>query len=434
MRTKTSERIVGWGISMALIFSLCSCGGEQSRSGEYHTAEGSETERDEDAPMTGNAGENADEGRMEQGAVAFTDFGVRLLQSTFRDEENVLISPLSVILALGMTANGAKGETLSQMEDAFGISREEWNTFLRDYRKALPQGDKYKLSLANALWITADERFSVEQEFLQNNADYYEAQVHRAIFDDTALKEMNEWVEKSTDGMVKNILDRVDENAVMYLVNALAFDAQWQERYKENQIQKEEFTSEDQSIAQVEMMYSEESQYLEDEQAAGFLKYYADGKYAFAALLPNEGVSVREYTESLTGASLRKILAQSQEKRVQAAIPRFQSEYSVELKEALQGMGIQDAFDEDKADFSALGYSAEENIFVSRVIHKTNITVDANGTKAGAATVVEMEDGCGGMEPEEVKIVYLNRPFVYMLIDCETKLPVFLGTVMDVGE
>ena len=82
----------------------------------------------------------------------------------------------------------------------------------------------------------------------------------------------------------------------------------------------------------------------------------------------------------------------------------------------------------------ALGYSDEGNVYISRVVHKTFIAIDTKGTRAGAATVVEMEDGGVAIEPEEPKIVYLNRPFVYMLIDCETKLPVFLGTVVDVRE
>ncbi len=181
-------------------------------------------------------------------------------------------------------------------------------------------------------------------------------------------------------------------------------------------------------------MYSGESLYMEGEKASGFLKYYADGKYAFAALLPHEGVSIQEYVDSLTGEELRKMLTRPREVNVQAAIPRFQSEYSIDLKEALQEMGMREAFDENSADFMALGYSDEGNVYISRVVHKTFIAIDTKGTRAGAATVVEMEDGGVAIEPEEPKIVYLNRPFVYMLIDCETKLPVFLGTVVDVRE
>ncbi|MDE7354481.1 MAG: serpin family protein [Acetatifactor sp.] len=445
MKTKMKKRIMGWGMCMAMMLCACGCGSGESEDlmkGISARPAESLAERADTGEVYNTGGGNAgaavagelDQDRMEQGAAAVTDFGVRLLQNTMTEDENVLISPLSVILALGMTANGAGGETLSQMEEVFGISKEELNTFLRDYRGALPRGDKYKLSLANALWLTADERFNAEKDFLQTNADYYEAGVYRAAFDDAALKEINDWVEKNTDGMVKNILDRIDEGAVMYLVNALAFDAEWQETYEDFQVREGAFTREDKSVTKAELMYSGESLYLEDEQADGFLKYYADGKYAFAALLPHEGVSIQEYVDSLTGEELRKMLTRPREVNVQAAIPRFQSEYSVDLKEVLQEMGMREAFDENSADFLALGYSDEGNVYISRVVHKTFIAMDTKGTRAGAATVVEMRDGGELIEPEETKTVYLNRPFVYMLIDCETKLPVFLGTVVDVGE
>lgn len=450
MKAKIHKRITALGICSALTLCFCGCGSERSEDlmkGMSARPAESMAEMEDAGEAHNTAGGNTkaavekeqDQDRMETGAAAVTDFGVRLLQNTMTESgitesENVLISPLSVMMALGMTANGAGEETLSQMEEAFGISKGELNVFLRDYRWALPDGEKYKLSLANALWLTADERFFAEQDFLQTNADYYEAGVYRASFDDAALKEINDWVEKNTDGMVKNILDRIDERAVMYLVNALAFDAQWQEPYEDYQVREGDFTREDKSIAKVDMMYSGESQYLEGEQAVGFLKYYAGGKYAFAALLPKEGVSIQEYVMSLTGEELRSMLIHSREAEVQAAIPEFQSEYSVDLRDALRKMGIQDAFDENNANFLGLGYSDGGNIYIDRVIHKTFIAVDAEGTRAGAATVVEMEDGCAAIEPEEPKIVYLNRPFVYMLIDCETKLPVFLGTVADVGE
>lgn len=444
MKTKMQKRIMGWGMCMAMMLCTCGCGSGESedlmKGISARPAESLAERADREVYNTGGGNAGAavtgelDQDRMEQGAVAVTDFGVRLLQNTMTEDENVLISPLSVILALGMTANGAGGETLSQMEEVFGISKGELNIFLRDFRGALPRGDKYKLSLANALWLTADKRFNAEKDFLQTNADYYEAGVYRASFDAVALKEINDWVERNTDGMVKNILDRIDEGAVMYLVNALAFDAEWQETYEDFQVREEVFTREDKSVTKAELMYSGESLYMEGEKASGFLKYYADGKYAFAALLPHEGVSIQEYVDSLTGEELRKMLTRPREVNVQAAIPRFQSEYSIDLKEALQEMGMREAFDENSADFMALGYSDEGNVYISRVVHKTFIAIDTKGTRAGAATVVEMEDGCVAIEPEEPKIVYLNRPFVYMLIDCETKLPVFLGTVVDVRE
>ena len=231
--------------------------------------------------------------------------------------------------------------------------------------------------------------------------------------------------------MIDNILDGIPEDAVMYLVNALAFDGQWQEMYNEHQVRRGEFTGEDGIVQEAELMYSTEEKYLEDELAEGFLKYYAGNKYAFAALLPREGISVREYAESLTGQQLYEMLCNPVETEVYAAIPKFQAEYGVSLNGILQEMGITDAFDENKADFSGIGLSEGGNIFISKIMHKTFIEVDERGTKAGAATIVEMNDGAAVIS--EPKIVYLDRPFLYMIVDCETNVPVFIGVVMSLN-
>jgi serpin B len=367
---------------------------------------------------------------------AIADFAVRLFQNTVPADGNPLISPLSIVCALAMTANGAKGETLAQMEDVFGLPVQELNKYLHAYMERLPVGDKYKVSLANSIWFKDDDRLKVEQDFLQKNADYYGASIYKAAFDDTTLKEINGWVSDKTDGMIKDILDKIPAEAVMYLVNALAFDAEWQNIYKENQVRDGTFTTESGTARNAKMMYSSEHMYLNDGDATGFIKYYADRKYAFAALLPNEGVPVAEYIASLTGEGLRSTLENARSVQVNTAIPKFESDYSLEMSDVLVGMGMPDAFDAGLADFTGLGLydNGKENIFINRVIHKTYIALDEKGTKAGAATVVEMVGTTAVIEPEEIKTVYLDRPFVYMLIDCETNLPLFIGAAMDIGE
>ena len=160
--------------------------------------------------------------------VKIMDFSLRLFQNCLQDGENTLVSPLSVLSALGMTANGADGNTLAQMEETFGLTAEEMNRYLYAYTRDLPQGEKYKLSPANAIWFQDREGLFFEEDFLQTNADWYDAGLYRAPFDDSTLKEINEWVETKTDGMVKDILDKISGDAIMYLVNALAFDAEWE--------------------------------------------------------------------------------------------------------------------------------------------------------------------------------------------------------------
>lgn len=368
---------------------------------------------------------------VSRGTVA--GFGVRLAQHSLEAGENTLVSPLSVLCALAMTANGAREETLAQMESVLGMEVEELNTWLHAYLESLPEEKTCKLSLANSIWFTEDESFTVEQDFLQTVAGYYGAGVYQAPFDDSTCRDINNWVKEHTDDMIPSILDEISENAVMYLVNALAFDAQWQEIYQESQVREGVFTTEDGRQQEAELMYATEYAYLEDENAAGFLKYYDGQTYAFAALLPDEGISVEEYVASLTGERLHALLAEPQQKEVRTGIPKFEAEYSAELSEVLMEMGMTDAFSMRDADFSGLGSSTEGNIVISRVLHKTHVAVDEKGTKAGAATAVEMKTESAAEPMEEPKQVILDRPFVYLLIDCEQAVPLFIGTVMEVG-
>ena len=371
---------------------------------------------------------------MEAGAEATADFGVRLFQTSMEEGKNTLISPLSVLYALAMTANGADGNTLSQMEQVLGMDTEALNGFMLAYMDSLPESKVYKLNLANSIWFKDDPRFTVEQSFLQTNADYYGASIYKSAFDESTRSDINNWVKEHTDGTIPQIIDEIPEEAVMYLVNALAFDAEWQEVYEEYQIRPGTFTREDGTQAEIELMHSEERRYLEDGMASGFIMYYKDKHYAFVALLPNEGVSVQEYVESLTGRHLQELLSNSENITVFAAMPKFETEYSIEMSEVLMEMGMTDAFDFRSADFSRLGtYQADGvNICINRVLHKTFISVSEKGTRAGAATAVEMAAE-GAMEIEDYRTVKLDRPFVYMLIDCQTNLPFFIGTMMDVG-
>jgi len=160
------------------------------------------------------------------------------------------------------------------------------------------------------------------------------------------------------------------------------------------------------------------------------MKYYKGKKYAFVAMLPDEGVSVSEYAASLDGEKLCNILKNKSEHKVLTKIPKFTADYSVNLNTILSSMGIKDAFDGAKADFTGLGNSDDNNLFIRRVLHKTHIEVGELGTKAGAATAVEIALK-GSVSHTPPKAVYLDRPFVYMLIDCENNLPFFIGTMMD---
>ena len=363
----------------------------------------------------------------EEFELSQTKFAISLLQETAEDGRNVLISPYSVMQALSMTANGAKGNTLEEMEQALGgTSIDRLNQYLYTQRTSQPNDEKCKLLTANSIWIRDDaDRIKVNEDFLQKNADYYGAAAYLAPFDDTTVRDINTWIDNNTDHMIPKMLDEIKGEEVMALVNAVTFDAKWDMPYDEYMVNDLTFTAADGTKQEAEMLCDEEHFYLEDEHATGFLKTYQGGRYAFAALLPEEGMTTKEYINTLTAEGLHKTLAEPSKESVMTQLPKFEYDYSEMLNNAFQNMGMEQAFTVD-ADFSDMAWTSSGILFISRILHKTHISVTEEGTRAGAATVVTMADKAMMMEPKKV---YRDRPFVYCIVDRDTSLPVFIGTV-----
>ena len=366
-------------------------------------------------------------------------FGVELLKECYRQGgsgENILVSPLSAVYALAMTANGAKGKTLEEMEALLGggMTVDQLNEYLNYYLNSLStvndeQENGFKLHMANSLWFKDDdENLTVEKDFLQTNASYYHAEIYKAPFDNSTVKEVNDWVSKNTDNMIPQIINEFKPNDIMCLINALAFDAEWSNTYEKYRVHDGTFTDEKGKETTVDMMFSKEDVYLRDENASGFLKSYKGGKFSLGALLPDEDISINDYIGSLSAEGLLKTLTENREQcRVEVNLPKFKCEYDVDLKQHLINMGMPTAFDLNAADFSKLGKSRNNNIGIDLVIHKTFIQVDEKGTKAGASTLVVPKDGASSQQ--QYKEVTLDRPFLYMIVDNDTGLPIFLGVV-----
>lgn len=362
---------------------------------------------------------------------AVYDFSVRLFQQSWQEQseptENMLISPLSVLMVLVMSANGAEGETLAQMEGAFGLPLLQLNAYLQACAAELPQTAQSSLCIANSIWLKDDENIAVQPDFLQTNAAYHGAAVYQEPFNNETLIKINDWVKTHTNGMIDGILQKISPNAIIYLINALAFEAEWEEPYNEHQVRLNVFTKEGGGQRQVNFMSSTEPVYLQDENTTGFIKYYAGRDYAFVGLLPAVGVRLDDYVASLNGEKLFLLLQNAEYRDVYVDIPKFMVDYDLEMNNVLQNMGITAAFDANLADLSGMAVCADgQNIFINKVQHKTHIEVDEHGTKAAAVTSVEMESG--GMPPDNPE-VNLNRPFIYLLIDCREQLPLFIGAV-----
>lgn len=375
------------------------------------------------------SGKSADEDFIQSSA----DFAVKLFQKSADGKNNIMISPLSVMLALAMTANGADGQTKSQAEALLsgGKSIDELNEYLYAYVKGLRSDRKSRLSIANSVWIKKDENFDVKKAFLQKNADWYNASMYRADFDNSTVSDINRWVDSNTDGMIKKMIDSLGKDTVMLLINAICFDAEWEEIYKDKDIKNGKFTDINGKKQDVSMMHSTESAYITLDNGVGFTKPYANGNYSFAALLPDENTDLADFIASLSGEKLIHALKTKKHATVYTAMPKFSFDYEKEMKDILIDLGMNDAFDRNRADFSGIGKYTDSNIFINKVLHKTFISVDAKGTRAGAATAVVL-DKCSSAEATETYSVTLDRPFVFMIIDNKAELPIFIGALTQV--
>lgn len=363
-------------------------------------------------------------------SAAVAELGLELLRADLSGK-NGLVSPVSVASALGMTAMGARGETLKEMSSVLGAEPEALAKYLRAYRESLNGG----VHMANSVWLRDDPELHVEPEFLQANADYYSAGAYKSAFDKQTVEDINNWTKTHTGGMIDKLLDRIPDEAVMYLVNALSFEAEWTYPYKtEDRVHSAVFTTDDGDKREVKMMYSSVEDYFSDDCAQGFLKHYKNG-CAFAAILPNAGVSVDEYLASLTGEKLRGLLTSAGWANGTTGIPKFELERDYELAGALISLGMPSAFDDAAADFTGMGRGRNDaNLFISRVLHKTFIEVGERGTRAGAVTSVETANGAAPLDPVKQVSVYLDRPFIFAIVDTATMTPLFIGVVRDIGK
>ena len=357
----------------------------------------------------------------------YATFSVELFKKSFDNEKNALVSPLSVLLALAMTANGAEGETLAEMEQAMsGLPIADFSHALLEYVYALPSSDKAKLHIANSIWFRDTPELTVVEEFLRTNQDTFAAEIRKEPFDDQTVGAINDWADKHTDGMIQKIIENIDPDVMLYLINAMAFDAEWEKIYIDHYIQEGIFTAVNGKKQPTDFMHSDEGVYLSDEKATGFLKPYAGGRYAFAAVLPNEGTVLADYAAGLTGEGWINLLKTASEERVYAVIPKFAFEFELELKNNLQSVGMERAFT-PQAEFGRMARLVPDGpLYIGRVIHKTFIAVDERGTRAGALTNVAIERGGGETMP---KVVILDRPFLFAIVDTQAGLPIFIGAV-----
>lgn len=337
-----------------------------------------------------------------------------------KPDDNIMVSSYSMSMILAMLANGASSETQDEIKKAIygSMDLNDLNACFKSWRESQPNSRKCKLSNANGIWLDSSIE-GVKEEFLARNKVFYDAKIYQKDLNSDIVEDINKFCKDETDGMIPHVMDSMDNNIVMAIINAVSFDAKWKDKYSEDNI----FQSNFEGIYGEQcatMLFSEENTYIEQNGAVGFLKYYKDN-YAFVGILPPDEMSVAEYVKTLTGESLRKMIQNRTEREIDVKIPKFKYDTSLDMKKILTDMGISKIFTEE-ADFSALTNS---HLKIDDVLHKTYIELDETSTKTAAVSDVTVS----AVNYE----VYLNRPFLYMILDMESELPIFIGTVQNIS-
>lgn len=369
--------------------------------------------------------------------TAMADWSLSLLRRCGQQKKgSMLVSPLSVMTALAMTANGADGATRQQMRRVLGgsLTVGELNRQLHTYYAGLT--DDGVLQAANALWVSNDPGFTVNKRFLRTVQTHYNAAVIAAdLAAPETLDAINGWCSDNTHGMIPSILnpDDLTKDTLTVLLNALCFEALWSTPYRDDQCRRETFHGAA-GNKKATMMHGEAYTYLDGKNETGFMQYYQGGRYAFLALLPRKKGDIQDYLDTLDGAAYEALIDGRQQREVLTRMPQFKLDYTVNLNEVLTALGMDRAFDPDRADFTRLGTLSrpDETIYLSKVLHKTHIEVTKSGTRAAAVTAVVMNKATSIMNPDPPPQVILNRPFVYAIVDTATFSPLFMGVCTDV--
>ena len=355
---------------------------------------------------------------------AILDFTWKLFKESSQAQGNIMISAPSAYFALAMTLNGADNETKTGMLKALSadnISLEELNTGLNDWMTLMARDRTAKFSITNSIWLR--EGYSVNNNFLQTNADYYSAYIRSLDFGDaSAPDEINSWVKETTNGKIDKIVDKISDDLFMYLINAIYFKGDWKEQFSANKTCQMEFKTPTGKVKTDFMNRRGNIEFLKLNDITGVVLPYEDEQFAFVGLLPAEGQTPKDLINDMSALDLIGLLANKKVKNIELSLPKFESTYEDSLKDELSKLGMDIAFQPYSADFSLM--REENDLFIGDVKQKTYIKVDEKGTEAAAVTSVEMQ--LTSMPVELPKVVF-DRPFVYGIIDVETGIPLFIG-------
>ena len=349
-------------------------------------------------------------------------------------DSNIFISPLSISMALGMTYNGAAGETKEAMHNTLqygNLSDEGINKSYKNLIELLIQLDqKVTFDIANSIWYRYPG-FQVEEDFINVNKEYFDALVRGIDFNDPSTADtINKWIEDNTNGYIKDMVDKpINPLTVMFLINAIYFKGTWTYEFNEEDNKDDYFYLSDGSQIECKMMsHKNEYKYFADDLMQVIDLPYGDGLFSMTIILPKYKVDIDSLICSINEETWNSWMNKFSKQEVNLFLPKFKIEYFIgkKLIEVLTTLGMGIAFDPDSADFSEI--TKLDQIWIEEIKHKTYVEVNEEGTEASAATVVEMWRSEGGEKEIFMKI---HRPFIFEIRENESGTILFVGKIVE---
>lgn len=349
--------------------------------------------------------------------------------------ESFIFSPISLEYALAMVNNGAAGETENQIRDVIGFgdrSVKEVNEFYKYLTENLLNVDNtVAMNIANAqVFNTAiGDESKYNKDYKNALTGYYNALFEGYDFakdNKKALSAINSWASKQTEGMINPLLDELDPYSATILMNAIYFKGSWADKFDSSFTRKEDFTKGDGAKTKVDMMNQTSNvSYYFDKNCSAISKTYGNGAFKMTFILPDEGITTAELAKGLDRTALERIIKRKGSEEVIIKIPKFETSFTIELNDMLKSLGMVDAFNPTKADFSSM--SSHLSLYISRVLQKARIKVEEKGTEAAAVTVIDMKLTSAIPSPGEPLTFYATRPFLYTISEVSTGAILFMG-------
>jgi len=412
---------------------LCACAGVPLPAPTAPPAEPMPTATSAETP--GSAGKPRAPQRLDPAFLrAVNEFALELTVQLGRQDagQNVFLSPANVAIALAMTANGARGETLQSMLSALNLNTLDLETVNSNFAalQALLVRDEpgATIAIANALWARAGVAFNAD--FLQRTQGFYDARIEALDFDQPdAPKTINEWVRRQTNDKIPAVVERIPEEIILLLMSAIYFNGKWETPFNPEFTQDRPFYLLNGTTKELPTMYrSDDFEYLKGDGFQAVRLPYAGGGVRMVIILPDADRTLAQLTDQLSIENWESWREQFSVKEGQLYLPRFTTRYDKQLNQALSAMGMTEAFDDGRSDFSGMR-PVPPALFVSQVRHVAYVDVNEAGTEAAAVTSVEM--GITSAMPTETFLMQVDRPFFFAIEETSTGSILFTGLITE---